>query len=424
MASRTGQFFSHVLVIVFVIGLALAVFSRFGGHELAIGNLILRTQTGTSYPLKSPPPAALSAPPSSGTDESSSLEPRPKNVIMIIGDGMGVGIVSAASALLEKPGANLAMTETPFVGLMSTWASNNLSPDSASTATSMATGFKTRTKAIGELEDGRKVRNLFEAARERGLATGVVTTSALVDATPAAFLAHTESRNDYDTIFEQIIASGTDVLIGGDWSARKKAQRNNRYMELIENAEVMGAEHGYMVTRDPAALETASTPLLALFPPRPTERLQHGPSLALATRHAFRLLRESPDGFLLLVESELIDEAAHDNDISRVMAGMRELDDAVATALELSVLSGDTLVVVAADHDTGGVGLVDGDYSNGRAIARWAHDYHTSTFVPVFSFGPGAASFTGVFDNTTFGPKIARLLGLEPLPQLADFSAN
>jgi len=310
------------------------------------------------------------------------------------------------------------------VGLMSTWAADNLSPDSASTATAMATGFKTRTKTIGELDDGRVVRNLFEAARARGLATGVVTTSALVDATPSGFLVHTESRYDYDKIFEQMIATGTDVLIGGDWSNEKRARRNHRYMELIENAEAIGAEHGFTVIRDPAALETAPTPLLALFPPRPTERLQHGPSLAHTTRQAFRLLWENPEGFLLLIESELIDEAAHDNDISRVMAGMRELDEAVATALELSLYRGDTLVVVAADHDTGGLSLVDGDYTDGRAIARWADDYHTSNFVPVFAFGPGAGSFSGVFDNTAFGPKIAHLLDLEPLPHLADSPTN
>jgi alkaline phosphatase len=424
MASRTGQFFVHLLIIIFVIGLALAVFSSYGGHELAIGNLILRAQSGSSYPLNPPSTDALAAPPPSGIDGTISSEEKPKNVIVIIGDGMGVGILSAASALLDAPGATLAMTETPFLGLMSTWATDNLSPDSASTATSMASGFKTRTKAIGILEDGREVRNLFEVARSRGLATGVVTTSALVDATPAGFLAHTDSRDDYDRIFEQIVASGTDVLIGGDWSGRKKARRNHRYMELIENAEAIGAEYGYTVAREPAALETARAPLLALFPPRATERLQHGPSLAHSTRRAFRLLSESPEGFLLLVESELIDEAAHDNDISRVMAAMRELDDAVAAALELSMHRGDTLIVVAADHDTGGLGLFDGDYPDGRALARWTHDYHLSNFVPVFAFGPGAASFTGVFDNTGFGPKIAHLLGLDPLPQLADPDAN
>jgi alkaline phosphatase len=419
MASRSGQFIVHVLVTIAVIGLALAVFSLFGGHEIAIGNLILRAQTGTSYPLTSPPPSALVAKTPSAIAEATSIEARPKNVIVIIGDGMGVGIVSAASALLDGPGAGLAMTETPFLGLMSNWATDNLSPDSASTATSMATGFKTRTKAIGVLEDGRIVRNLFEAARERGLATGVVTTSALADATPAGFLAHADSRNDYDVILEQIIASRTDVLIGGDWSGRQKARRNDRYMELVENVEKTGGEHGYTVIRDPEALATATTPLLALFPPRSAERLQHGPPLAHATREALRLLWESQEGFLLLVESEVIDEAAHDNALSRVMAGMRELDEAVAVALELSIDRGDTLVVVAADHDTGGLGLFDGDYSNGKALARWAHDYHISNFVPVFSFGPGARSFTGVFDNTAFGPKIAHLLGLESLPHLA-----
>jgi len=331
---------------------------------------------------------------------------------------MGVGIVSAASALLDAPGAPLAMTETPFLGLMSTWATDNLSPDSASAATSMATGFKTRKKAIGVLEDGRAARNLLEAARAGGMATGVVTTSGLADATPAAHLAHTESRDDYDEILEQIIDSDNNVLIGGDWTGRRKARRIDRYMELLENAEEAGAANGYTVIRGPEGLATATAPLLALFPPRPDEKLQHGPPLAETTRHALRLLWESPGGFVLLVECELIDEAAHKNDISRVMKGMRELDDAVAVARELSTYRGDTLLIVAADHDTGGLGLYEGDYADGRAIARWAHDSHTSSFVPVFAFGPGAQSFTGVFDNTAFGPKIAHLLGLEGFPSL------
>ena len=419
MASRHTQFLKHLLAIAAFFGLALVVFSRFGGHELAIGNLILRAQTGASYPLSPPDTSALVASSLSTAEESHSLEPRPKNVIVMIGDGMGLGIVSAASSLLERPGSTLAMTETPYVGLMSTWATDNLSPDSAATATSMATGFKTRKKAIGTLEDGRVVRNLFEAARARGMATGIVTTSGLADATPAAFLSHAESRDDYDEILEQIFDSQADVLIGGDWFGKRKARRIDRYKELVDNAEEIGAARGFTVVRDPESLETATTPILALYPPRSEHPLQHGPPLAHTTRQALRLLWEKPDGFVLLIECEVIDEAAHENNLSWVMEGMRELDEAVAVALELSIYRGDTLVVVAADHDTGGLGLFEGDYSDGKAVARWVHDYHTSTFVPVFAFGPGASSFAGVYDNTAFGPKIAHLLGLDGLPQLA-----
>ncbi len=394
-------------------------FSFYGGHEIAIGNVVLRAQTGSWYHLAAPSKTARTAS-TKGVSTEPAQSSRPRNVVLIIGDGMGVGMLSAASALLEGPGGTLALTETPFLGLMSTWATDNLVPDSASTATSMATGHKTSKGTIGLLADGRVATSLFEAAHLKGLATGAVTTSALADATPAGFMAHASSRDDYDEIFEQVLSSGTEVLIGGDWSLRPKARKNHRYVELVANAEESGKENGYTVIRDPDGLTTAEGPLLALFPARTGSLLQHGPPLAHSARHAFRLLQGSPDGFLLLVECEVIDEAGHKNDISLAMEGMRELDEAVSVILELAENHGDTLVLVAADHDTGGVGLVEGDYDLERADVRWTHDYHNSNFVPVFAFGPGAEDFTGLYDNTELARKIGAALDLEPLPRLAD----
>ncbi len=423
MSSHPGRFLVHALVTLSILALALFIFSFFGGNALVVGNLVLRAQTGNSYPLTSPV-VSHPAPIQAADPDDTEIGPHPKNIVVIIGDGMGVNAVSAASLILDRPDTSLTLTKTPFIGLMSTWATDNLIPDSASTATSMFTGFKTRKKAIGILENGRVARNLFEAARERGFATGVVTTSALVDATPAALTAHSESRDNYGEILEQVIDSKTDLLIGGDWTGRRKARRIDRYMEIIENAEQLGAERGYTVIRKPELLEAASLPLLALFPPRPDNHLQHGPALASSARHAFRLLRENSEGFVLMIESEVIDEAAHENNFSWVMDGMRELDEAVALILDLAERQGDTLVLVAADHDTGGPALVEGDYATGRVDVRWADDYHISAFVPVFAFGPGAENFTGVFDNTEFATKIARALDLDGFPQLADTIEN
>jgi alkaline phosphatase len=398
MGVRPGRFLVHALVTLSILALALFIFSFFGGNALVVGNLVLRAQTGNSYPLTSP---VVSYPsPEQAVDQNvTEIGPRPRNVVVIIGDGMGVNAVSAASLILDGPNTSLTMTETPFVGLMSTWSTDNLIPDSASTATSMFTGFKTRKKAIGILEDGRVVRNLFEAARVNGSATGVVTTSALADATPAALTAHSNSRDNYGEILEQVFNSGTDLLIGGDWTGKRKARHIDRYMEIIENAEQLGAERGYNVIRNPELLDETSLPLLALFPPRPDFHLQHGPPLASSARQAFR-------------------------NFSGVMDGMRELDEAVALILDLAERQGNTLVVVAADHDTGGPALVDGDFATGRVDVRWADDSHISAFVPVFAFGPGAETFTGVFDNTEFATKIANALDLDGFPQLADTIEN
>jgi alkaline phosphatase len=103
---------------------------------------------------------------------------------------------------------------------------------------------------------------------------------------------------------------------------------------------------------------------------------------------------------------------------------MRELNDAVAAVLEAVEDHGDTLVVVTADHDTGTLAIVEGDYDEGRATVRWATGDHSSQWLPLFAFGPGAERFAGVLDNTEVGQLIARVLGLEPFPQLADFVGN
>ena len=164
--------------------------------------------------------------------------------------------------------------------------------------------------------------------------------------------------------------------------------------------------------------------MLALFPPRPGGDNSHGPPLAETALRAIELLREDPEGFLLLVECEITDEFGHLNNIEEVMNGMRELNAAVAAVLETTEGDGETLVVVTADHDTGTLAVVDGDYEEGRATVRWATGQHSSQWLPLFAFGPGAERFTGVLDNTEVGKLIAQALGLEPFPQMADFEDN
>jgi alkaline phosphatase len=423
MRSRFRSFLLHALITLAMSAVVLFVFSRFGGEEFEIGNLVVRAQNGRSYPLQAPrqPVRATST---SGRTVGGSGTPVARNLVIVIGDGMGIGHVSAASDLLSFPGATLAMTDTTNVALVRTWTTDDLAPDSAATGTALATGFKTRRKAVGVLEDGTVVRNLFEAARERGLATGVITTSGLVDATPACFTTHVDSRDDYHLIFVQMVASGTDLFVGGDWTRFRKAKNHREYRDLLERADELGQANGYHVIRDPNSIDTAELPLLALFPPRRSGGNSHGPALAVSSRRAIELLRQSPRGFVLLVESEITDEFGHHNDIAGVMEGMRELNDAVATILAITETPGDTLVVVTADHDTGTLAIVDGDYEDGRAVAHWATGEHSSQWVPLFAFGPGAELFSGVLDNTEVALRMARALGLDAFPYVTDISKN
>jgi alkaline phosphatase len=419
MVSRLGLFLVHALVIVAALTLTLAVYSRVGGRELVIGNLVLRAQDGVTYPLSPPSTEAFTHTPGAEIQETDAQ--RPQNVVLFIGDGMGLGHVSSASALLAGPGANLAMTDTTFVGLVRTWTTDDLAGGSAASATAMATGFKTRKKAIGVIPDGRAARNLFEVANAGGLATGMITTTGLWDATPAGFIAHTPWRTDYEEIFEQVLASEIDVLIGGDWSRYRKAMENREFRELVKRSEELGAAHGYTVIRDANALQAAEAPLLAVFPPRKGGRTAYyGPPLTVSTLRALELLEEDSRGFVLVVETEKTDNSAHDNDIDAVMEGMRELDDAVALVLARMLPRADTLVLVTADHDAGTLTLIDGEYEGGSAVVRWASGDHSSMWVPLFAFGPGADQFTGIMDNTELAPRLAQLLGLESLPQVAN----
>ena len=414
--------------------LCLAVFARVGGIELAMGNLVLRSQRGAHAELGTQielgARAELAAP-APGQPQQAPVLPiqpgsgsRPRNLILFVGDGMGIGAVSAAAALLEGPGGGLHMMATPHVGLMRTWAVNDLATDSAASATAMATGRKTNLKMVGMLPDGRAVRNIFELARERGYATGVVTTTGLVDATPAAFTSHARHRDHYDTILEQMLASGTDVLVGGDWSNKTKVRENQRYQEMVDNLEDLATDRGFNLLLDPTAVAEVPAPLLALFPPRSDTGDEHGPELAVLTRRALELLATDSEGFVLVVECEITDTQAHSNSIAGTMAGVRELDDAVAVALEFISGRDDTLVLVTADHDTGGLAIVEGEFDRGRAEVRWATGEHTSQWVPMFAFGPGAEHFGGVFDNTWLAQWLAELLDLGKLPQMAENAAD
>jgi len=421
--SRAGGFLIHALIVVGILAAALAIFSLFGGTEIAVGNLVLRAQNGASHTIGPPPISALSPPPFELTEDGE-FDVLPTNVIVIMGDGMGIGTVSAASQLLSPPGVALAMEGAPVVGLMHTWAADILATDSAAAATAMATGYKTDKGVIGLLPDGRAARTLFEAAHDAGFSTGMVTTSGLADATPGGFLAHVTSRDDYDQVLAQVLASNTDILIGGDWSGKAKAWRRQAYRDVVEGAEEHSAARGYSVVRDREGLATASPPLIALLPPRQEMPLQHGPPLVETSARALELLENHGKPFIAVIESEVTDEAAHSNDMDAILDGMRELDDTVAMVLDRFAARNDTLVLVVADHETGGPHLLEGTYEGGRAVVRWAHEYHSSQLVPVFAFGPGSSAFSGVFDNTGFGVRIARLLGLENFPQMADSLQN
>jgi len=394
-----------------VVAAVVTVVAHLTTFELFVGPLTIRSQAG----------AALLVPADSAPSPVAATRPEPpspsaRNLVLMIGDGFGVGQVSTASMVLHGADGGLAVERAPVVGLMKTACADQPVTDSAAAATAMATGFKADYRTISVLPDGRRPVTLFEAADVRGLAVGAVTTGGLADATPAGFVAHAGSRYDYAVILRQMLASRYDVLIGGDFTRKKRPMRQADYLDTLQRAERLAAD-GVAVVRHTEDLHEAPTPFVALLGPRPGSRTAYGPPLAETTALALeRLASTSADGFVLLVESELTDDSGHDNDIDALAEAVRELDAALAVALEFAAARDDTLVVVTADHDTGGVGFVSYDAYGEPVRVGWSTLEHTSQWVPLFAFGPGAELFGGVLDNTDLAVRMAAALGLEGLP--------
>lgn len=385
-----------------------------GSLDLGLGPLRIRSEAlagSEAAPPREPrlEPAAPARPERERQSEGAPA-PRPHGVVLLIGDGLGAGGLSVASAAIHGEGGDLAVESMPVAGLVRTTAAEELVTDSAASATAMATGRRTRRGMVSELPDGSRPRTLFEAARAAGLATGAITTSGLMDATPACFMAHAESRESYVEILLQMLGSGAEVLAGASWDTAEDPA-------VVRALDGLG-RRGVRIVEDAAGLDGVDGPFVALFGPRAAARHAGGPPLEVTTRAGLRVLARDPDGFVLLVECEDTDSAGHHNDVARLVAAVRELDAAVRVVLAFAREHPETLVLVTADHDTGGPGIVGGpagDPSMGEV--RWLSDGHTAIWVPLFASGPGAERFAGVLDNSDIGPRIAELLGLEGLPR-------
>ncbi len=303
-------------------------------------------------------------------------ERAPRNVVIIVADGCGPAAVGLGRMLAGRP---LAL-DSILVGTLRTRSASSRVTDSAAAATALATGVKTRNGAVGLDAEGRPVASLFEAARARGLATGVVTTASVTDATPAGFLAHDADREDEDGIAVQEAGHGLEVLMGGGRdrflpAGAGGARADGR--DLLAEARARGVR----VVDSPAGLaEAGQAPLLGLFAAGAMDlELDRDPArqpaLDAMLEKALRLLARRGRGFLLLAECARLDDAGHDNDPAALAREVLSCDRAVAAALAFARRDGRTLVVVAADHETGGLTL-------GRRVAgRGVRDMDPGTLL-------------------------------------------
>ena len=331
---------------------------------------------------------------------------KPKNIILMIGDGMGVTQIYAAMSVSEKP---LTFEKFKHVGFHKTYSANDYITDSGASGTAMATGKKTCNQCIAADSTGKPFKTILEYAEDNQWATGLVSTSSILHATPATFIAHEQDRNDYENIALDFLDVDIDVFIGG---GKKQFVDREDKLNLIDSLK----KNQYHVIDGLENLDVNEEGKFAVFTAEehnPEILNGRGDMLPVSTEKAIKILSKNKKGFFLMVEGSMIDWGGHDNDIDYVIAETLDFDKAVAKALEFAIEDGETLVIVTADHETGGLTIVGGDMRKKTIEANFSTGDHTSVMVPVFAFGPGAEEFGGIYENTDIFKKMMDAFGFE-----------
>jgi alkaline phosphatase len=328
-----------------------------------------------------------------------SVNPEIKNVILMIGDGMGLPDISAAMTVSVSP---LNIERCDAIGLQRTSSSNNYITDSAAAGTALATGNKTKNGTIGMDAQGNSVKSILKIAEEHGLATGLVSVSSITDATPAAFIAHQLNRSLVENIAADFLKTNIDVFIGGgkDHFTKRKDKAN-----LFDSLRLKGYE---VDTTMEMILKSSSQKVAGLTAPvnNPYRLNGRGNMLPAASGKAIEILKNHHNGFFLMIEGSEIDGAGHANIADTLIDETLDFDKAVGVALDFAEADGHTLVVITADHETGGVTITGGDKQAHTVKLSFSTKGHTATMVPVYAYGPGAKKFLGIYENTDVFQKI------------------
>ncbi len=335
---------------------------------------------------------------------------KPKNIILMIGDGMGLTQITAG---MYRHQNKLNLEHFKVIGLHKSYASNSLITDSAAGATAFACGVKTYNGAIGVDADTIPQKTLLEEAEEKGLATGLVSTSTIVHATPASFISHVPSRKMYEAIAADFLKTEIDLFIGGGkkYFDRRESDDRNLYQELEQK--------GYAVSdyfkEDFFKLSVSAKQNFVYFTadgdPLPVANGRN--YLPGASKLAVEFLKEksaSENGFFLMIEGSQIDWGGHANNSNYIITEMHDFDRSIGEVLKFAQRDKETLVVVTADHETGGYSINSGSTMD-SLVTAFTTDYHTGTMIPVFAYGPGAELFGGIYENTSIYHKIKRAAG-------------
>ena len=328
----------------------------------------------------------------------------PFSVVLFIGDGTGLSYWSAARHATTSLGVQALRT----IGLVDVRSSNARVTDSGAGATAYSAGVRTFNGAIGVAPDSSPVRTVLQLAQSRGMATGLVASATVTHATPASFAAHVPDRNMHEEIARQMAEADIDVLLGTGRRFFDPAQREDS-LDLIGPLRQRAAYVDSPESFQALDLDTVRTLVGFFADENPPTAVDRRPSLPELTRSALEVLEKNRRGFFLMVEGSQIDWLGHDHaPLQQVIAEVLDFDMAIRQALEFQQRRPNTLVVVVADHSTGGLAL---QYdSTGVFGAHYTTEGHTGEMVPLFAGGPGAEEFGGILDNARVGQLLLRMV--------------
>ena len=333
-------------------------------------------------------------------------QPKAMNVIYMIGDGMALPQVYAAMLSSHE---KMTFSQFPYIGVVDTQSASNDITDSAAAGTALASDHKTNNAMLGVNPDSIPVKTVLEVMAEQGKETGIVVSCYVTHATPAAFYAKVPHRKQYEEIAVQMAENPyLNLIIGGgmkyfnqrkdslDLVARMENELGWKVYDTLDNIDITCKKYAVMANDNhmpPAA--------------------ERGDFLPRAVKTALKTLDSAENGFFLMVEGSQIDFACHGNDSTWMMDEMLDFDYAVKVALDYAKEKGNTLVVVTADHETGGLTMPDpnGKYTN--PVFSYSTRSHTCLPVMVYAYGPGAEQFTGWMQNRDLKGKILNACGLE-----------
>jgi alkaline phosphatase len=329
----------------------------------------------------------------------------PKNIILLIGDGMGLTQIQAATTV---NGNSLNLQRCENVGMSKTSSADNYITDSAAGATAIACGVKTYNGAIGVDTQGVAVKSILEYAEEAGLATGLIATSTITHATPASFIAHEASRNNYEQIASDFLATDIDVFIGGGLDNFNKRQDGANLVNQLK-------DNGYQIALNLDELQPITSGKVAGLlntKAMPSIIAGRGEMLLKASEKALEILSKNEKGFFLMIEGSQIDWGGHVNNIEYVVTELLDFDMVVGAAIDFANMDGNTLVIVTADHETGGLTILGEDILGDSLATNFSTTSHTSVMVPVYASGPQSEKFKSVYENNTLFNKMMEALNL------------